>query len=76
LPDPAFVETPERREILDTLEKAVSLLHERAEMHRHARSEVRTARALNRAQTVKLVADMLALDWAQDDAEAASRPPE
>jgi hypothetical protein len=70
LPDPTFEETPERREIVETLAKAVRLLHERAEMHRHNRSEVRTNRALNRAQTVQLVIDMLALDWTQDDAGA------
>lgn len=71
MPDPNFTLTPERREILDTLDKGVQLLHNRAEAHRNARSEVRTNRALNRAQTVQLVIDMLVLDWTQDDAEAA-----
>ena len=73
MPDtPTFQMTPERREILDTLERAVLLLHERAVMHSHARSEVRHNRAMNRAQTVHLVCEMLRNDWTQDDAEAAA----
>lgn len=77
MPDLAFEETPERREILDTLEIAVRLLHERAVMHERARSEVRHNRAMNRAQTIHLVCEMLRNDWAQDDADvtaAAEKP--
>jgi two-component sensor histidine kinase len=75
VPELTFAETPERREILDTLEKVVTLLKSRAAVHRAARSEVRHHRAMNRAQTAQNLADMLALDWTQDDAEAAARPP-
>lgn len=68
--DASYVGTPERSEIVKTLGHAVELLHRRAEAHRSAHSELRTHRALNRAQQVRSVIDLLALDWHEDDMTA------
>jgi hypothetical protein len=65
--DASYVETPERREIVETATRLAKLLLERAESHKHARSPIRTHRALNRAQQVRSVIDLLALDWHEDD---------
>lgn len=64
---PTYEETPERKEIMDTLARARGLLHVRAEAHRAVRSEQRTNRALNRATLVQCLIDALALDWHEDD---------
>lgn len=66
-----YKETPERREIMDTLARAERLLHDRAEAHRAARSDDRTNRALNRASVVRCLMDTLAHDWHDDDGAAA-----
>lgn len=68
--DASYVDTPERREIVETLRRGVELLHRRAEAHKKARSELRTHRALNRAQQVQGVVDLLAMDWHEDDMAA------
>lgn len=68
--DASYVETPDRKEIVETLTHGVNLLHKRAEAHKHARSPVRTHRALNRAQQVRSVIDLLVLDWHEDDLAA------
>ena len=67
VPVPAYTETPERKEIIDTLDQAVKLLHRRAETHRERRSPERTERALRRATVVQTVIDLLAHDWHDDD---------
>jgi hypothetical protein len=63
----SYEKTPERVRIIETLDEAVRLLHERAEMHRAARSELRTNRALNRAQGVLSIRELLERDWHDDD---------
>jgi hypothetical protein len=70
-----YARTPERLRIIFHLDEAARLLRERAEMHRAARSEARTHRALNRAQLAFSLRELLEYDWHDDDRDAEANAP-